>query len=93
MKIEVDGPSWSVEARRIVDAIHLHAKSGEFIGLIGPNGSGKTSLLRLIYGIYVPDAGVIRLGERDIWMMTTKQVASDCRNHLESLVWLAERDS
>ena len=75
MKIEVQGASWSVEAQRIVDAVHLYAQPGEFIGLIGPNGSGKTSLLRLIYRIYPPDAGVIRLDERDIWTMSTKEVA------------------
>ena len=75
MKIEVQGASWSVEAQWIVDAIHLHAQPGEFIGLIGPNGSGKSSLLRLIYRIYPPDAGMIRLDGRDIWTMSTKEVA------------------
>ena len=75
MKLEVDGASWSVEAQQIVDTIHLHAQPGEFIGLIGPNGSGKSSLLRLIYRIYPPDAGMICLDERDIWTMSTKEVA------------------
>lgn len=75
MKIEVDGASWSVEAQQIINDVHLHAQPGEFIGLIGPNGSGKSSLLRLIYRIYPPDAGVIRLDGRDIWMMSTKEMA------------------
>lgn len=75
MKVEVHDASWSVGAQRIVDSIHLCAQSSEFIGLIGPNGSGKTSLLRLIYRFYVPDAGVIRLGLQDIWTMSSKEVA------------------
>ena len=75
MKVEVRDASWSLQAKRIVDAIHLHAQAGEFIGLIGPNGSGKSSLLRLIYRIYPPDTGVIRLDERDIWRMRAREVA------------------
>jgi len=75
MRLDVDGVSWSVGAQRIVDDIHLRARSGEFTGLIGPNGSGKSSLLRLIYRIYKPDTGAIRLDERDIWMISSKEVA------------------
>src|ERR671939_48988 len=46
--------------------VDLEVREGEILGLIGPNGSGKTTLFNLISGIYRPDGGRIRLGERDV---------------------------
>jgi zinc transport system ATP-binding protein len=40
-------------------AFHLH--QGEFVALVGPNGSGKTTILKLILGLEKPDAGTIEL--------------------------------
>ena len=39
---------------------------GQVTSLIGPNGAGKTTVLNMIGGFYRPDAGSIRLGERDL---------------------------
>ena len=75
MKVEARGLSWSVGAKRIVEAIDLNAKPGESIGIIGPNGSGKSSLLRLIYRIFTPESGTILLDEHDIQKMNAKEVA------------------
>jgi ABC-type polysaccharide/polyol phosphate transport system ATPase subunit len=36
-------------------------ESGEFFGVIGPNGGGKSTLLRILAGIYVPDSGHLRV--------------------------------
>ena len=45
--------------------VHASAR-GELIGLIGPNGSGKTTVLNLISGALSADAGAIRFKERDL---------------------------
>ena len=37
--------------------LNFHIEKGDCVGLIGPNGSGKRSLIRLILGIYNPDHG------------------------------------
>ena len=48
-----------------VDHLHLAIRAGEVRGLIGPNGSGKTTTINLISGLYRADAGAIYLrGER-----------------------------
>jgi ABC-type branched-subunit amino acid transport system ATPase component len=44
-------------------------------GIVGSNGSGKTTLLNLISGVYRPDAGAIRLGDRDITRLPAHRIA------------------
>jgi branched-chain amino acid transport system ATP-binding protein len=45
-----------------VNDVSFHVKDGELLGLIGPNGSGKTTMLNLISGALRPSGGNIRLG-------------------------------
>ena len=47
--------------KTIVEGLDLRIAAGDRIGLIGPNGSGKTSLLRLLAGEQLPDFGSIVL--------------------------------
>jgi iron(III) transport system ATP-binding protein len=49
-----------------LDGVTLQIPNGSFSALLGPSGCGKTTLLRLIAGFDVPDAGVIRLGDREV---------------------------
>lgn len=49
-----------------VNAIDLTVQRGEIVGLLGPNGSGKTTALNLISGLLRPDSGTIRLAGTDI---------------------------
>jgi ABC-type branched-subunit amino acid transport system ATPase component len=47
---------------RAIDGLSLNIAPGRVHGLIGPNGSGKTTVLNVISGYYRPDAGTVRLG-------------------------------
>jgi ABC-type branched-subunit amino acid transport system ATPase component/ABC-type branched-subunit amino acid transport system permease subunit len=48
---------------RAIDGLDLDVHSGQVHGLIGPNGSGKTTTLNVISGFYLPEAGGLTLGE------------------------------
>jgi sulfate/thiosulfate transport system ATP-binding protein len=48
-----------------IDDVSLHVERGELVALLGPSGCGKTTLLRLIAGLEVPDAGTIRFHGAD----------------------------
>src|SRR5580704_2022323 len=45
----------------ILQQVHLEIFCGEFIGIIGPNGGGKTTLLKLLMGFLAPSSGSIKL--------------------------------
>ena len=44
-----------------LDGLSFHVASGEILGLVGPNGSGKTTAINVISGLYAPDGGEVTL--------------------------------
>ena len=46
--------------------VSVSIKPGSLTGLLGPNGCGKTTLLKLLSGVLKPDLGSVRLGDREI---------------------------
>ena len=59
--IVVDKVSYSYGTHPAVDQVSFTIDQGDFLGIIGPNGGGKTTLLRLMLGLLRPDAGSITL--------------------------------
>jgi branched-chain amino acid transport system ATP-binding protein len=49
-----------------LDGLSFHAAAGEILGLVGPNGSGKTTSINVISGLYAPDGGSVTLDGRSI---------------------------
>ena len=62
--VEMKGVWFTYERMVILEDISFALKQGDFLGMIGPNGGGKTTLLKLLLGILKPNRGLIRvLGE------------------------------
>lgn len=59
--IQVHNLSFSYGDTPVLKNVNLTVNSGDFVGLIGPNGGGKTTLLKLILGFLKPDSGSIEV--------------------------------
>jgi len=64
--LKVTGLKKSYGAIRAVDGVGFEVMPGEIFGVIGPNGSGKTTMFNSVLGQITPDAGSIELDGRDI---------------------------
>ena len=64
-EITVDKVEKSFGATRALDGVSLSVKHGELFGLIGPDGAGKTTLIRVLVGLMRPDAGSASVGGHD----------------------------
>jgi zinc transport system ATP-binding protein len=59
--IAVEGVWAGYHGQVMLEDVNLSVKEGDFVGLIGPNGGGKTTLLRVILGLVTPYRGTVRL--------------------------------
>ncbi|RME33035.1 MAG: ABC transporter ATP-binding protein [Gammaproteobacteria bacterium] len=59
--IRLHGVSFSYDGHRVLEDVSLEVPAGEFLGLIGPNGGGKSTLIRIILGLLRPDSGTVEL--------------------------------
>lgn len=59
--IEIKDVSFSYGNEKVLENVNLSLEGGDFLGLIGPNGGGKTTLILLILGVLVPAHGSIQL--------------------------------
>lgn len=88
MKLEVKGLVYQVPDFKILDGIDLCVESGEFLGMIGPNGCGKTTMLKCIYKALTPAQGQILLDQRDVQTLSNREMARQMsvliqENHVE----------
>lgn len=57
LAIDVHGVTKSFDKHVVVNNVDLQVKRGEIYGFLGPNGSGKTTFMRMLCGLLIPDAG------------------------------------
>lgn len=60
--IRLDQVDLSFGAQQVLQGVSLRIAPGEFVCVVGPSGCGKTTLLRVIAGLYSPDAGRVYFG-------------------------------
>lgn len=64
-------------AHRALESVTLAAARGERVAVIGQSGAGKTSLLRVIGTALRPTQGGLRIGERDPWALSSRDLRRD----------------
>lgn len=63
-----------VEKQRIVDDVSFDLRNGELLGLVGPSGSGKSSLLRLLNRLDEPSSGTVYLDQQDYRQISPREL-------------------
>ena len=58
--------------------INFQVRPGEIVSIVGVNGAGKSTLIKLLLGLYQPDAGTVRYDGVDVTSMNPEQVALNC---------------
>ena len=75
MTIKAENLVWKVGRTTIVDDVSLEVEPGRMLGLLGPNGSGKTSLLRILAGLRRAQSGRVMLDGDDMGRLARKALA------------------
>ena len=71
--LEASGICASYGPVQVLFEAGLTVRDGEMVALLGPNGVGKSTLLKVIGGLLAPDAGTVRLGGVDVTLLPTRK--------------------
>lgn len=64
--IELSDVCFSYQSEQVLKDVNLKVHKGDYLGVVGPNGGGKTTLLKLMVGLLKPSCGTIKLFGQDI---------------------------
>ncbi|MEG1427468.1 MAG: ABC transporter ATP-binding protein, partial [Oscillospiraceae bacterium] len=76
--IRFENVSFSYGDKVVLDGVNLRILPGEKVLIAGKNGEGKSTLLKLICGLYRPDSGKIYWGDKDIARVNIGSIAKNC---------------
>lgn len=75
MKLEVKGLEFGYDSVPVLENVDLKVESGEILGVIGPNASGKTTLLKCIDGILNPQVGTVLIDGSEASKLSNEEMA------------------
>jgi len=74
---EVNDLSFSYRSRRVLDGVSFTVNEGDIVSILGPNGVGKTTLIKCIDKVLTPDAGTVLLEGSSLLQMSKKEIAKN----------------
>ncbi|HEY8503506.1 MAG TPA: ATP-binding cassette domain-containing protein, partial [Gemmataceae bacterium] len=74
--LEVRGVSKRFPGVQALDNVSLDLYPGEVLAVVGENGAGKSTLMKILAGVYRPDAGTVRLGGREVHFDDAREAAA-----------------
>lgn len=75
MILQVDDVKFSYNGRGVLEHVHFKVAKGELLVILGPNGVGKTTLLRCINAILKPAAGRVLVEDRNVLKLNVMEIA------------------
>lgn len=75
MQLSAKQLTWAIHGTPLVIDVNLTVEPGQTFGLVGPNGSGKTSLLRLLAGLNKPKTGQVRIDNQPLHALKQRTIA------------------
>jgi iron complex transport system ATP-binding protein len=75
VRLKINNLNFSYTDIITIEDINISIQKGEFIGLIGPNGCGKSTALKNVYRALTPDSGVIMLDGKNLLQMRSRESA------------------
>ncbi|MDE7223037.1 MAG: ATP-binding cassette domain-containing protein, partial [Acetatifactor sp.] len=89
--VYLENISFSYEEHVVIKNLSLRVHPGEHIGIVGDSGCGKSTILKILAGLYKPDSGTAVIAGEHYPEKIRKQVALVMQNH--SLFPLSIRDN
>jgi ribose transport system ATP-binding protein len=86
--LEVDGLSKSFFATRAAQEVSFTVEQGEIVSLLGENGAGKSTVIKMLSGLYKPDDGSMRLLGVDLDASGTRRRISFVHQNLGLIEWM-----
>lgn len=75
--VEIRNLSYRIPSKEILRDVDLYARKNQFVGLIGPNGSGKTTILRHIYRALPVESRCVMINGQDLKAMSFRSAARE----------------
>lgn len=77
MFFEVKGISFSYNSRHVLNGVSFSVQADDVVSILGPNGVGKTTLIKCIDKVLKPDAGSVFIQGSDLHRMNKKEIAKN----------------
>ena len=75
MILDVAGVSFSYNSRTVLEKVRFRVQEGELMAILGPNGVGKTTLLKCINAILRPSRGSVLIGDENVLTLNGQAIA------------------